>query len=96
MRQPFDTQKFIAQLQATRDLRAPADKAQQHVVTLPEPTTEVEQFQRWDEPQEWCFHNVHHAQGDRWSRRRDRNGDFVFSFSSEPTAVFFAMRFKGL
>jgi hypothetical protein len=96
MRVPFDIQKFTSKHAAVRDPKSPLPEPQEHAVTLQAPTSEAEQWDRWDGAQAWCREHVAHGQGQRWSRRRKRDGSLVFTFSDYPTAIYFALRFVGI
>jgi len=92
----FDFQNFKSKWPPRRDPRGPSSDIQEYSVTLAAPTSEREQWERFDVPDAWCRHNVHHHAGDRWNGRYDRNtGEFTFSFSNPSTAVFFALTFRG-
>ena len=77
----------------TRDPRGPTPDAQEYSVTLAAPESEY----RHSERDAWCRQNVQQQAGERWNGRYDpRTGEFVFSFSSLNTAIFFALRFRGV
>jgi hypothetical protein len=93
---PFDIQKFSVKIAGNRDPRAPTTHPQAHGVSLEAPMSADEHATRWDEAQAWCRQNVRHDQGHLWSRCRERDGSFVFSFSDLSTGTLFAFAFRGL
>lgn len=93
---PFNFQNFRSKVAANRDPQGPTPEPQEHGVTLQAPNSEAERWERWDGAQAWCREHVTQGQGQHWSRRRERDGSLVFTFSDYRMATYFALRFAGI
>ncbi len=92
----IDTAAMFARIAANlpHDPYGPVDHPLQHRVTLPTPSTYVEELNLWDDARAWCREQMEKRGGEKWSRHRDRpSGTFLFTFTPLSTAIHFKLKF---